>query len=75
MAAVGRSRGDSQEEARRLNIQLMQGRMRRWLLLVQIVNIGQNSSKFALIPKKPNGVYLYWALTHQNKVFAPKQSV
>jgi hypothetical protein len=37
---------------------------------VQIVNIGQNFSKFALIPKKPNGVYFYWALTHQNQVFA-----
>jgi hypothetical protein len=37
---------------------------------VLIVSIGQKSSKFALIPKKPNGVYFYWALTHQNKVFA-----
>jgi hypothetical protein len=34
---------------------------------VQFVNIGQ--SKYAIIPKEPNGVYFYWALTVQNPVF------
>jgi hypothetical protein len=34
---------------------------------VQFVNIGR--SKYAIIPKAPNGVYFYWALTVQNPVF------
>lgn len=35
---------------------------------VQVVSL--NGHKWALIPKQPNGVYFYWALTVQNQVFA-----
>lgn len=35
-----------------------------------VQHISLSGHKYALIPKQPNGVYFYWALTVQNKVFA-----